>query len=948
MLLPRTYSHHSLLSAVPKIPALIEAAKSNGYTSIALTDEDSGSGFVEFYDACKGAEINGILGVTLRIANMSKAEGSFGKHKQFSKVVVLARNEAGYRHILQLITLSRTQREKPTNHILIDDLEQYCAQREDLMVMMCGSEHEVGKLLQQGKKAQAKKIIELYSSKLGKNTLLFELFEETREGSLSETKQLNTAVVEFLSPFEVRPVFSPAPRYINPDDEESFRTVLAIRDGKRLNDITLMRDFHLKPASYYQQQYPEMEYVWNTEALESQFDISIRFDFDKHASEAYFPIFEMPENQNAEDRLKWESYVGLFTKYHPDQKTRQEWKEVYPYEKLAQMLEDAHRIQPDPAKLLGYTKGYWDGLDFSIYVERIEYELDIIFTKGYPDYFLVFGDIMQFCRDNSIVINTRGSAAGSLVGYLNDINILDPLLYKLPFERFLNPYRPSAPDIDGDFSDDRRGEVIDYITRKYGEDKVCQIITFGTMLPRAAVRDVGRVLGISYKKCDRLSKLIPTAPQGKKTTFAWAMEMSEELTQVYQRDEECNRIIEIAKKIEGNYRHASVHAAGVIIAPKSVEHYAPLQWDSDHQMIICQYDMRNAEKAGLIKMDILGIRNLAILGNAITLAEDRNDKKIDLLNVDINDDRSFELLAKGRTMGTFQLSGAAMTRYLVEMEPTKVQDLMAMVALYRPGPMGSIPDYIDRKKHPKKVSYIVPQMEDWMKESYGIFVYQEDVLFTAIELAGYDWGEADKIRKGLGKKIQAVIDEQHPKFVKGCVEKSGLTAEKAEEIWSLIVPFAAYGFNKSHSSSYGMVAYWTAYMKANYPAEFMTALMTAESSNLDKIAAAINECEELGLRVLPPDINKSFDTFSIEDDQTIRYGLSSVKNLGSDVIKFMIAERADNGEFESIEDFLARMANFQGFNKKSLEALIWSGSLDSLGSHIVETRKLKDSALQMN
>jgi DNA polymerase-3 subunit alpha len=939
MLLPRTYSHHSLLSAVPKIPDLIEAAKAAGYTSIAISEEDSGSSFVEFYKACKKADIQGVLGVTLRIANVSKEQGGFGRHKQFSKVVVLAKNEQGYRDILNLITIARTQREKPDYHILLEDLKEYFTNRNDLMIMMCGSEHEVGKSFKKKNINNSRTIINAYREVIGEGLLLCELFEVERDEKITKNISLNREFAQMLSDNGVRPIFSPAPRYIAQGDEESFRTVLAIRDGKRLNDITLFRDFHLKDVEYYKNTYPDLAYLCQTQDLENQFNTEIRFDFDEHASEAYFPIFEMPENQNSPDRLAWESYIGLFTKYHPDQRKRGEWKEIYPYEKLDQLKKDALMIKPDPDKLLGYQKGYWDTKDFKEYVDRIEYELDIIITKGYPDYFLVFGDIMQFCRDNSIVINTRGSAAGSLVGYLNDINILDPLVYKLPFERFLNPFRPSAPDVDGDFADDRRGEVIEYITNKYGEDKVCQIITFGTMLPRAAVRDVGRVLGISYKKCDRLSKLIPTAPQGKKTTFEWAMGMSEELTQVYQRDEECNRIIEIAKKIEGNFRHASVHAAGVIIAPKSVQHYAPLQWDSDHQMIICQYDMRDAEKAGLIKMDILGIRNLAILGNAISLAQERNNITIDLLNVDITDSRSFELLAKGRTMGTFQLSGAAMTRYLVEMEPTKVQDLMAMVALYRPGPMASIPDYIDRKKHPKKVSYIVPQMEEWMKESYGIFVYQEDVLFTAIELAGYNWGEADKIRKGLGKKIQAVIDEQHPKFVKGCVETSGLTEAKAEEIWSLIVPFAAYGFNKSHSSSYGMVAYWTAYMKANYPAEFMTALMTAESSNLDKIAAAITECEELGLKVLPPDINTSYDTFSIEDDQTIRYGLSSVKNLGSDVIKYMIQEREARGVFQSIEDFLARMADFKGFNKKSLEALIWSGSLDSIGFQVVQTRK---------
>jgi DNA polymerase III subunit alpha len=349
--------------------------------------------------------------------------------------------------------------------------------------------------------------------------------------------------------------------------------------------------------------------------------------------------------------------------------------------------------------------------------------------------------------------------------------------------------------------------------------------------------------------------------------------------------------------------------------------------------------MRVCEKVGLVKMDILGIRNLAILGNALELAQKRREKEINLLNIDTNDVGTYDMLTKGRTIGTFQLSGAAMTKYLIEMGPTKVQDLMAMVALYRPGPMDSIPEYIRRKKKPSLIEYLVPQMREWMEASYGIFVYQEDLLMTAINLAGYDWGMADKLRKGMGKKIQKVIDEQHPIFVKGCIEHSQLDQATAEHIWSLMVPFGAYGFNKAHSSSYGMVAYWTAYMKANYTAEFMTALMTAEASNLDKIARAINECQEMNIQVLPPDINKSYYVFTIDDDQTIRYGLSSVKNLGRDVIHYLIEERERDGKFTSIDNLLNRMSSCQGFNKRSLEALIWSGSLDELGEKVLHNQQ---------
>jgi DNA polymerase III subunit alpha len=506
------------------------------------------------------------------------------------------------------------------------------------------------------------------------------------------------------------------------------------------------------------------------------------------------------------------------------------------------------------------------------------------------------------------------------------------LVYNIPFERFLNPFRPSAPDVDGDFADDRRQDVIEYLVKKYGKENVCQIITFGTMLPRAAVRDIGRVLGVNYRKCDQLSKLIPIAPQGQKTTFDYAFKTASELQQVYDGDEDVKKIIDIARQVEGNHRHASVHAAGVIITPTKLTDYCALQWDSEHKISACQYSMNVAEKIGLVKMDILGITNLSILGNSIDLVQARHNTTIDLYNIDVTDKSAFELLAKGQTMGLFQLSSAVMTKYLVQLEPDKVEDLMAMVALYRPGPMVNIPDYIKRKKDPSLISYYIPKMKEWMEPSYGILVYQDDVLYTAINIAGYNWDEVDKLRKGMGKKIKEVIDSQHIKFVQGAQTHSGLTEEQAEDIWNLVVPFSAYGFNKAHSANYGMVAYWTAYMKANYPAEFMTALMTSEEGNMDKIAAAINECKVMGINVTPPDVNISDYGYTIKDDETIVYGLGAVKNLGSDVVKFIIKNRKQDGKYNSIEDFLTRMGDFGSFNKRSLEALVHSGAMDSLAS----------------
>jgi DNA polymerase-3 subunit alpha len=423
-------------------------------------------------------------------------------------------------------------------------------------------------------------------------------------------------------------------------------------------------------------------------------------------------------------------------------------------------------------------------------------------------------------------------------------------------------------------------------------------------------------------------------------TFDKAIEQSQELANVLSQDEDAQKIIAISRKLEGNHRHASVHAAGVIITPTKLTDFTALQWDSDRKGVVCQVDMNSAEKAGMVKMDFLGIRNLSILGNAIALVESRHDTNIDLTNVNLRSKKAFELLAKGRTMGIFQLSGGGITKFLIDLVPSRVEDLMAMVALYRPGPMPNIPEYIKRKHDASLIQYYVPQMEKWMKDSYGILVYQDDLLYTVIELAGYDWAEVDVFRKGVGKKIRAVIDSQHEKFVLGCQSHSGLTAETAEFLWSLMEPFAAYGFNKAHAASYGMVSYWTAYMKGEFTVEFMTTLMTEESNNLDKVAASIKECQELNIEVLAPDINQSGDSFTIITEHQIRYGLGSVKNLGSDVIKNAILERQKHGLFSSFEDFIERISKHNGFNKRSLEALIHAGCLDILAVKVVEDLKL--------
>lgn len=562
--------------------------------------------------------------------------------------------------------------------------------------------------------------------------------------------------------------------------------------------------------------------------------------------------------------------------------------------------------------------------------KRLEYELSIINEKGFAPYFLAVADLLKYARENDILTTTRGSAAGSLVSYLTGITNIDPVKYKLPFERFLNPERPKAPDIDMDFADSKRDRMIAYAKQKYGEESVAQIGTFGTMMARAAVRDVARALGYSYGVGDRIAKMIPFGSQGFPMTIEKALEIEEDLRRLYQSDEDAEIIIDTARRVEGNARHISVHAAGVVISPGRVTDFVPIQYDPHGGSIITQYDMHAVEDAGLLKFDFLGLKNLSVLGNAVERVEERRGKKVDVENIPLDDRKVFEMLGRGETEGVFQLSGGGMTRYLKELEPNSIDDINAMVALYRPGPMEMIPAYIARKKNPELITYLDPRMEKILDRSYGIITYQDDVLLIAVEIAGYSWLEADQLRKAMGKKIPAEMEAQKEKFIDGCIDNGKISKEKAEDIWKLIEPFAAYGFNKAHAASYGKVAYQTAYMKAHYPADYMAALMSADSGNVEKIAIHVAECERIGINVLPPDVNESYGDFTVVDDNTIRFGLGTIKNFGEVAGHAILNERKENGSYKNLGDFAGRM-NSQQINKRGVEALIKAGALDSFG-----------------
>jgi len=568
--------------------------------------------------------------------------------------------------------------------------------------------------------------------------------------------------------------------------------------------------------------------------------------------------------------------------------------------------------------------------------DRIEYELKIIIGKGFAVYYLIVADLLAFARSQGILTTTRGSAAGSLVAYLTGITNVNPLFYKLPFERFLNPERPKAPDIDMDMADNRRDEMIVYTKRKYGEDHVAQIGTFGTMMARAAVRDVARALGHSYNTGDRIAKLIPIGSQGFPMTIDHALELEPDLKALYDEDEDAREIIDLAKRIEGCVRHVGVHAAGVVVAPTPLVEWSPIQPDPKGTgKLITQYDMYSITDeyggVGLLKFDFLGIKNLAVLADSVARVRETRGIYIDIENVPVDDVKTFEMLARGETEGTFQLNGSGMTRWLKELRPTSIHDINAMVALYRPGPMETIPSYIERKHNPKLVHYLDPRMKEYLEFSNGVLVYQDDVLLTAIKLGGYSWLEADALRKAMGKKIPKVMQAEKEKLMKGFMEYGKLSKQLSEKLWELIEPFAAYGFNKAHAASYGKVAYQTAYMKANYPVEYLAALLTGDSGNTDQISIYVAEAKRMGVKVLPPDVNESGTDFTVVGEKdAIRFGLSSIKNFGDGVSEAIIAERRAHGPFKTLSEFLSRVGS-RNLNRKSLESLIKCGALDSFG-----------------
>jgi len=869
-----THSHYSLLEAIPKISDLIDAAKADGQESLALTDNGNLYGAIEFYKECKEKGIKPIIGVDFHVAPRSRTQKEHRVDDQTSRLILLAKDETGYRNLIQMVSKAHLEGFYYRPRIDRELIERY---REGLVAILPSYGGEHAHAIRHGSSARAEEIMRWYMSIYGEDCFAEITRHPEIEGHGAQMKDLIARAKSVNMPL----VAAQDMYYLKRDDALACDLVNKIRSGGTLDREVRAeeKDFSFKSRTAMQELFADLP-----DALANALMIAKRCDLDLKLGTWVFPAFPIPAGSSAQKELNDLAEKGF--------------------------AERGVAKTPENKK-------------------RVEYELSIIGPKGYAPYFLVVADLLQHAREKGILTNTRGSAAGSLVSYLSGITTVNPLEYNLPFERFLNPERPSPPDIDMDLADNRRDELIEYVRGKYGPEKVAQIGTFGTMMARAAVRDVSRAMGHSYGVVDRIAKLIPFGKQGFPVSIKSSLEEVPELAELYKIDADSRDVLDLARKIEGNARHVGVHAAGVVIAPTLVTDFSPVQMDPKGNHIITQYDMHAVEDAGLLKFDFLGLTNLSVLADAVSRVRERLGENIDLDKLPLDDKKTYSMLSRGETLGVFQLAGGGMTSYLVDLKPSTIHDINAMVALYRPGPMSFIPAYIERKKNPRLVKYLDPRMESILKNSYGVITYQDDVLEIAISLAGYTWLEADKFRKAMGKKIPKEMAAQKEKFTKGCVAH-GMKKEAVQKLWEQIETFAAYGFNKAHAASYGNLAYKTAYMKANFPVDYMASILTADAGDVERIAEVVHECTRMGISVLPPSVNESFGTFTVIDEKSIRFGLYSIKNFGTGVGDSIIAARKDGGAFKDIADFLSRIPD-KNLNKKSLESLIQSGALDEFG-----------------
>ncbi len=875
------HSHYSLLDGLTKIPSLVKKVVEQGGEAVALTDHGVMYGVIEFYKECKAAGIKPIIGneVYVTAGKMSDREATRGERNYFH-LTLLAKDLEGYRNLMKLTTEAHLRGFYYKPRVDHETLEKYAG---GLVVMSGCLKGEISQAIIANNLDKAKTLALWHKKVFGDDFYL----EMQSHPNIPEQQRVNDGLIALSQELNIPLVATTDSHYLDIDDAEAHDALLCVQTATRVADTNRMsmmnEHFHVSSPEEVIEAFSHVP-----EAIENTVKIAEKCNLEIPMGKLVFPNFVPPDGKTIDDYFAEQVEIGLKIKFG----------------------------DTVPADVR----------------ERMDYEISVIAQMGYKGYMLTVADFVNWAKDQGIVVGPgRGSAAGSMVSYILRITEVNPLEHGLLFERFLNPERVSMPDIDLDFADDRRAEVIEYVRQKYGNEKVAQIITFGTMASRAAVRDVGRVLGMPYNEVDRIAKLIPPPQQGKFTPLIKHIEEVADLKAMYAESESVKKLLDLSMKLEGTIRHASVHAAGVVIGDRELTYYMPLQYSpSDDKILVSQYSMYPLESLGLLKMDFLGLKNLTIIKNALRIIRKVHGVEVDVTKLPFDDKKTFELLAAANTTGVFQLEGEGMRKNLKELRPTVFGDIAAMVALYRPGPIQFLPDFIARKRGQKKIEYIHPKLEPILKDTYGIAVYQEQVLQIARDLCGFTLGEADVLRKAIGKKNVKLLNEQKEKFIAGGVAH-GVRPDIAEQLFHFVEPFALYGFNRAHSVSYAVIAYWTAYLKAHFPNAFMAALMTSDQQDLDKIATNIAECEHMKIRVLPPSVNKSFTGFAVvKETGDIVFGLNAVKNVGQKVSDMIVEERQKNGLYQDLADFVKR-AGREAINRKTMESLILAGALDDFG-----------------
>lgn len=896
------HTQYSLLDGLTKVPELTSLIKKMGMDAVAVTDHGTMSGAIEFYKAANDAGIKPIIGMEAYIAARAHTDKDSAQDRQYYHLTMLAMNNQGYQNLMRLSTIANLDGFYYKPRIDHDLLEKY---GQGIIVLSGCMGGEVSDELRQGQYQQAKEIAVWYKKIFG-DRYYIELLDSGHPDhpkAWPEQISVNEQLLKIADELEIPAVVTCDAHYLKHEDQEAHEILLCVQTGSFLADEQRMslKDFELHVADPR-----EVIKRWgkdNAKLITNSKKIADRCDVSIELGKILIPKFPVPAKETEETVLHQKVWSGLAWRYGG--KSRQQASKL--------SISEAKKLLPKEV------------------IERAEYELESISKMGFNGYFLIVADFINWGKDQGIVFGPgRGSAAGSIVAYATRITELDPLAYDLLFERFLNPDRISMPDIDIDIQDSRRDEVINYCVEKYGTDRVANIVTFGRMAARNSVRDVARVLQVPYSEADRLSKMIPPPVQGRHTPLATHLKEVAELKAENANNPQSARVFELATRLEGTIRSHGVHAAGVVIAHDDIVKFVPLEM-AQKGVVATQYSMGPIEDLGLLKMDFLGLSNLTTIKNALRIIKKVYGKSINIDQIPLDDTQTFELLRRGETTGIFQLESAGMRRYLKQLKPNQFEDIIAMVSLYRPGPIAEIPQFIIGKNQPKRITYPHSSLEPILKSTYGVMVYQEQIIGMLQMIAGYSPGQADLVRKAIGKKKREIMNAEMPRFIEGCL-KQGLTKGEAQKLWALIQPFADYSFNKSHAACYAMIAYQTAYLKAHYPDAFMAAVMTSDYDNTDRLAIEIKECKQLGIEVLPPDVNESFHEFAIVGGQKqIRFGLDAIKNVGHGAAEEIIrAREANGGHFSKIEDF-CKSVSPQIVNRKSMESLVKAGALDRFG-----------------